>query len=102
MLDKIFKRLKIDSGQPNFVHKAGLTMPESLSLGTQKKCPLCVLTGVCIKRVYFSCCRDKPNCPYYPGVCSKRVSIDLDSTVMDQFLPVYLKARLVTSDPSVY
>ena len=41
MLDKIFERLKIDSAQTNLVRKAGLTMPESLLLGTQKsvRCP---------------------------------------------------------------
>ena len=34
MLDKIFERLKINSAQTNLVRKAGLTMPERLSLGT--------------------------------------------------------------------
>ena len=52
MLDKIFEGLKTDCAQTNLVRKAGLTMPESVTQDA-KKCPLSVLTGVRIKRVYF-------------------------------------------------
>ena len=31
-----------------------------------------------------------------------RVSVEWGCTVINQFLPVYLKTRLVTLDPSVY
>ena len=47
------RKLKIDSQRVKSVRKAGLTMYESLSLGTQK-CPLSILTGVRIKRVNFT------------------------------------------------
>ena len=54
MLDKTFESLKMDSAQTNFVRKVGLTMYESLSLGTHaEKCPLSVLNSVRIKWVNF-------------------------------------------------
>ena len=72
--------MKIDSAGITSVRKAGLRMNESLLLGTQK--------SVRIKRVNFrknrwTFRRDKRNCPSYPGVRIKRVSVERASTVLN-------------------
>ena len=59
--------MEIDSAQITNVHKTGLRMYKSLSLGTEK-CPLSLLTVVRIKRVKFreniwTLRRDKRDCP---------------------------------------
>ena len=80
--------IKIDSVQITSVRKAGLTIYESLWLGTQKSVRCRYWTGVRIKRVNFrentwAFCRDR-NCPYKACVCIKRASVERGSTVLQK------------------
>ena len=78
----------IGSVQITSVRKAGLTIYESLWLGTQKSVRCRYWTGVRIKRVNFrentwAFCRDR-NCPYKAGVRIKRASVERGSTVLQK------------------
>ena len=59
-----------------------------------EKCPLFVLTGVCIKRVNFresvwAFRRDKQNCLFYMGTSIKWMSVECGSTPVVRFDSVY-------------
>ena len=64
-----------------------------------EKCPLFVLTGVCIKRVNFrenvwAFRWDKQNCLFYMGTSIKWVSVECGSTLVVRFDSVYWVLRL--------
>ena len=64
-----------------------------------EKCPLFVLTGVCIKRVNFrenvwAFPWDKQNCLFYVGANIKCVSVECSSTLVVRFDSVYWVLRL--------